>query len=117
MAVRSKQLVCRRAGLASATDTLYTVSSGETTILKDLQVFNRSGLTLDMRFGIDPLGAVGPTILLQHLAWPAGSWAHYELWWVLKEGDALVLGSTGAGTGTDGLFILCSGAELEGAAD
>lgn len=109
--------MCRRAGLASATDTLYTTPSGETTILKDLQVFNRSGLTLDMRFGIDPLGAVGPTILLQHLAWAAGSWVHYELWWVLKAGDALVLGSTGAGTGTDGLFILCSGAELEGEAD
>lgn len=114
MTVRTKQLFCGRTGAASATSVLYTVPSGETAILKDLQVFNRSGLAADVRFGIDPAGAIGPTILLQHLASPAGFWVHYTLWWVLNPGDALVFGSVGAGTGVDSLFALCSGSLLDG---
>lgn len=114
MTVRTKQLFCGRTGQSATTSVLYTVSSGETAILKDFQVYNRSGLAINMRFGIDPVGATGPTILMERLAWPANSWERWTLWWVLKPGDALVFGSTGGGTGVDGLFALCSGAELAG---
>lgn len=115
MAVRSKQLAARRAGLANNNVVIYTCPSGVTALVKDINIYNRSGAIQDLRVGVDPVGAVTANITYEDQAFPIkGTW-HFMPWWVLLPGDSLFVRIDGAAA-TDGLFCLVSGSELQGIA-
>lgn len=112
MAVRSKQLAAGRLVTAAVFTTVYTVQSGETTLVKSVWLQNRLTVTVQT---IVQVTLAGSTILrlydnLNHLARQE---IFLQPWWVLKPGDSLQLQCSGA----NALNYLVSGAELEGLAD
>lgn len=114
MAVRTKQLVVGRFGVASTTTNLYTAPSGETVILKSIAVSNRSTGSRVFSLGLTPVGK--PATFWHRETIPAGETRYHDRWVVMLPGDLLTLQGF-AGEGTDSFFIWISGAELEGLAD
>lgn len=114
MAVRSKQLVAARVGNGATIMPIYTVPSGETTLLKSLAARNRSGAARVLKLTWRTSAGAGNQWF--ELAMAAGATHYVDLWLVMQEGDVLSQSGT-AGDGTDSFFLWLSGSELEGVAD
>lgn len=107
MAVRSKQLAN---GVATTTlTTVYTVPSGETTILKSLALYNPAGgatTTFFLSALID--GNARGLSIIPGIS--ANQDSYEEFWIVLMEGDSLRVNSTPSSA----VQFVISGAELSG---
>jgi len=113
MAVRSKQLALWVGGatINTAVD-IYTVGSGETVVLRSVAAYWRTGTAGTARFGFKTGG--GASINLHQFSFAANNEGQvWEHWFVLNPGDVIFVRHSVA----NGVFLVFSGAELEGVAD
>lgn len=113
MAVRTKQLAFWVGGATINTSVdIYTVGSGETTILRAVAAYWRTGTAGNARFGIKAGGST--SINLHQFEFTANNQADvWEHWTVLNPGDVIYVRHSVA----NGVYLVFSGAELEGVAD
>lgn len=111
MAVRTKQLFAPTAIAAGANALLYTVPSGETTIVKTLTICTESAVQVRARLYIGAV-AVGNLVLIKPLGGLGDLASTYAMFMVLQPGQVL-RGAAETGAITFAGF----GTELEGVAD
>lgn len=114
MAVRTKRLATWIGGATINTPvTIFTVSSGETAIVRSVLAYWRTGTAGSVRIGVTLAGGGGTINLWQGEFTANNQSQQFEHWWVMQPGDVLFARHSVA----NGAFLYVSGAELEGTAD